>query len=82
MGIKDESKNLTVSKKVIKKAKTLKVEEIGEFMWLVSGGTEPHVVQPSLENPAGFFCDCLAYQYRGVCSHILAVELHLKGGEK
>lgn len=77
MGIKDESKS-PISKKVLKKAEMLKVEESDVYTWLVSGGSEPHMVT-RLEHD--FECDCLAFRFRGICSHVLAVELHLKGGE-
>ena len=76
MGIKDKSKN-PISEKVLKKAKILKVTELEDFTWLVTGGSEPHVVQPSPER-GGFMCDCLAVRYRRVCSHVLAVELYLE----
>ncbi len=78
MGIKDEGKN-SVSAKVLKKAKRLKVEEMNGFKWLVLGGSEPHVVQPSAGGE--FECDCLAFRFRGICSHIMAVKLFLENNK-
>jgi hypothetical protein len=71
MGIKDESTELPEpTKGMLKKAKGLKVEQLTPNSWYVSGGSEPHVVSKL----GSWECDCMAFKFRGVCSHVAAVE--------
>lgn len=74
MGIKDESSELPVSEKVMKKAHKLAAEELMPNSWYVTGGSEPHVVNKAED----WECDCLGFRFNKVCSHILAVKLFVQ----
>ena len=80
MGIQDSSTQPIISEKVQLKASILIVEPLFSCpinSWRVKGGSEPHFVY---RNP-NWNCDCYAFQWRGICSHIIAVQNFLKENE-
>ncbi len=71
VGIKDDSvEHPEPTVGMLKKAKSLKIKPLTPGSWYVTGGTAPHVVSVL----GSWECDCLAFSYRGICSHIAAVE--------
>jgi len=79
MTIKNESVEIEPSEGMVKKAKSLTVESLTPGSWFVSGGSEPHIVNKLGDD---YECDCLAFKFKGMCSHITVVKLFLANNKR
>lgn len=58
----------------LKRALELRVEQIQENSFIVSGGLEPHTLLISNDE---INCDCADFDKGNLCKHILAIKIHL-----
>ena len=72
MPIKIPQSAFNITSAMQEKAWRLKVGDMNETTWVVSGGKEPHIVT-WLDGVLS--CDCKSFEHRGTCSHCAAIFL-------